>query len=313
MLLKEVLPRFLREHELKGSSPKTITQYRSVLEPLVGSLPDAPTEDDIVRCLDEERERRTHNGYAQVVKRVRMLIKAWRRMTDDEEDDELCRDLLDVIRPVWQHDVDRYVPSEEDVERLLDYTRMGHNGFRDYLAILLMAELGLRVGEVSCLAWDHVDLGRGQIKVGEKHGRRRTLPLVTDRMLWAFARRHTHYRRQRKRQQVPEPHYVASRNIDRPINPRNLRWMVAARAKEAGIDHHISPHMLRYYFGATHVDTMSPLMIQRFLGHSRLKTTLGYLNKGGVSVERMEAAFERSLQLRQPLREYSSIPLRVSD
>jgi site-specific recombinase XerD len=68
--------------------------------------------------------------------------------------------------------------SAEHVRQLLaSIDQRTSVGRRDYAILLLMARLGLRLGEVAFLELDDIDWNAGQVSVRSKGGRRNTMPL----------------------------------------------------------------------------------------------------------------------------------------
>jgi len=71
--------------------------------------------------------------------------------------------------------------SAEHARRALDACdRQTAIGRRDYAVLLLLADLGLRAGEVAALLLDDVDWDAGRMRVRGKGGREAWLPLSTD-------------------------------------------------------------------------------------------------------------------------------------
>lgn len=71
--------------------------------------------------------------------------------------------------------------APDQVRELLDSIDRGTSiGRRDYAILLLLARLGLRAGEVTCLELDDIDWDAGQLNVRGKRGQRNALPLPSD-------------------------------------------------------------------------------------------------------------------------------------
>jgi integrase/recombinase XerD len=75
--------------------------------------------------------------------------------------------------------IPRYLPSA-DLEHLLASSRGGEVGLRDRAALLLLARLGLRAGDVVRLRLIDIDFRGGTLAIGGKGRRNELLPLPQD-------------------------------------------------------------------------------------------------------------------------------------
>ena len=73
--------------------------------------------------------------------------------------------------------IPRAIATEKVRELLNSIDRGTSMGRRDYAILLLLARLGLRAGEVTCLELDDIDWNAGQLNVRGKRGQRNALPL----------------------------------------------------------------------------------------------------------------------------------------
>ena len=75
---------------------------------------------------------------------------------------------------------------------------------------------------------------------------------------------------------MPEAPLFVSRNSTR-ISPRQVQREFKKWLKEAGIESDLSPHSLRHTVGTRLLKTFkNPKLVQRYLGHSDVATTLRY-------------------------------------
>ena len=128
---------------------------------------------------------------------------------------------------------------------------------------ILLAETGLRWGELSRLPWSDIDLDKRNLKVQEVHvepGKAadfRVIPLTQ----WAVDT----LREIRAEGRIP---FV--------ITVKTLRKGMKTAAQRAGIKH-VHPHMLRHTFATRLRDRGVPLdRIKELLGHKDLRMTLRY-------------------------------------
>lgn len=146
--------------------------------------------------------------------------------------------------------------------------RLGRNGPRDGLMILMAFRHGLRCSELVALKWDQVDFQRGVIYIARrKHGKPSTHPL-TRRELAALRKL---------------PGYADRRgNIflserKGPLSERSFHAIVARAGVEAGLNFAVHPHMFRHACGYELANQgRDTRAIQDYLGHSNIQHTVRY-------------------------------------
>ncbi len=153
---------------------------------------------------------------------------------------------------------------------------------------------GVRVGELVALDVRDVEFRRGEIRVWGKGGKERVVPLP------AAARESLEaYLAARQRPGVlAEPLFISLRrgaaNAEpaRRLSARDVRRVLAKRARRAGVADHVHPHRLRHSY-ATHLLDMGADLreIQELLGHSSLSTTQKYT---AVSAERLMTVYDQA-------------------
>jgi integrase/recombinase XerC len=179
----------------------------------------------------------------------------------------------------------RVLPSvlpKDEAKALLDCPPpAGDAGRRAEALLELLYATGLRIGECCRLDVDDLDRGRGTARVQGKGGKERIVP-VGEVALAAVDR------------------YLAGRAARRGalfLNRRGGRLtvrsafrIVRARARAAGLERRVSPHVLRHTF-ATHMlgEGADLRLIQELLGHSRLSTTQRYTQ---VSPEQLMRVYD---------------------
>ena len=162
---------------------------------------------------------------------------------------------------------------------------------RDRALVELLYGGGLRVGEVSALNVRDVDLHRGDVRVSGKGGKERVVPLPSaarDALGVYLARR-------RAPGLLAQPLFTAlrpRRDGPRRLGVRDIRRILGARARRAGIAGRVHPHRMRHSY-ATHLLDMGADLreIQELLGHASLSTTEKYT---AVSTERLMEVYDRS-------------------
>lgn len=139
--------------------------------------------------------------------------------------------------------------SDEEVKRLLARPNLHtRTGAQHYAILMLLFYCGLRRSELCSLRCPHLSAERGAriLKLRGKGNSERILPLVP-----AVSRALDHYflitRRDAARDQ---PLFSPIRNnrtgqIEKPLDPSHIFYIVTRYAKEAGITHRVSPHSCR--------------------------------------------------------------------
>jgi integrase/recombinase XerC len=162
---------------------------------------------------------------------------------------------------------------------------------RDRALLELLYGAGLRVGEAAALDVRDVDLHRGDVRVLGKGGKERVVPLPAAARealaAWLEARRRPGL--------LGEPLFTPLRRRAGPtgrLGARDLRRVVAARVRRAGLAGRVHPHRLRHSY-ATHLLDMGADLreIQELLGHASLSTTQRYT---AVSAERLLTVYDRA-------------------
>ena len=162
---------------------------------------------------------------------------------------------------------------------------------RDRALVELLYGAGLRVGEIAGLDARDVDLHRGDVRLSGKGGRERVVPLPSaarDALDAYLAQR-------RAPGFLAQPLFTAlrpRRDGPRRLGVRDIRRILRARARRAGITDRVHPHRMRHSY-ATHLLDMGADLreIQELLGHASLATTEKYT---AVSVDRLAEVYDRA-------------------
>jgi integrase/recombinase XerC len=162
---------------------------------------------------------------------------------------------------------------------------------RDRALVELLYGAGLRVSELSQLDVGDLDPRRGDVRVSGKGGVERVVPLpsAAREALSAYLAARAAGR------DAALPLFTALRargGAWSRLGVRDVRRVLRARAREAGLSDRVHPHRLRHSY-ATHLLDMGADLreIQELLGHASLATTQKYT---AVSIERLAEVYDRS-------------------
>lgn len=185
------------------------------------------------------------------------------------------------------------VLSVDQVRRLIGAVR------RDYLRVYLWTvySCGLRLGEGLHLQVGDIDKERMLIHVHRgKRAKDRYVPLPP--ATYSLLRRHWTTHRNPAwlfphKSRDSEAARVATRPLDRGVVQRAVRRIV----EQLGIKKRVTMHTLRHSY-ATHLleAGVNLRLIQKYLGHSHLQTTMVYLHLTNVGEEQARAAINKLMQ-----------------
>lgn len=159
--------------------------------------------------------------------------------------------------------------AESEVAKLIDAAAPG----RDRTLLKLLYVSGLRVSELCGLKWcDAIPRTEGgQITVFGKRGQTRTVllkPKVWDQLLALKTQAAT----------AIDPIFP-SRKGGGHLDPSQVRRIVYAAAKKAGLEQKVSPHWMRHAHASHALDRSAPIhLVQATLGHASVSTTGRYLH-----------------------------------
>jgi type 1 fimbriae regulatory protein FimE len=157
----------------------------------------------------------------------------------------------------------------EEVKRLRDGARrIGRNGIRDSLLLMVMFRHAVRVSELVALTWDQIHFEDGTFHVKRiKNGREATHYLEGDELRQL----------KRLRRESAVSRFVFCSERGGPLTTRTVHHIVKRSGEEAGVAFPVHPHMLRHAKGfqlsQKGTDTRA---IQGYLGHRDIKSTVIY-------------------------------------
>lgn len=175
----------------------------------------------------------------------------------------------------------------EELEMLFKKEQMTPKDVRDLAIVELMYATGMRVGELTRLTFDRLDLTRDVIVVRGKGGRERIV------FFGAYAKdillRYLREVRPRWMQKRMDHPYVFVSMRGTPLTTRSVHRIVRALSQEAGLSVRTSPHTFRHSFATHLLDGGADIRsVQELLGHVNLSTTQIYTH---VSTSRLKEQY----------------------
>jgi len=169
----------------------------------------------------------------------------------------------------------RDVPRKGPVLARSRSTRSSSRDYRDIrnLALVdLLFATGMRVGEVSSLNVDDFSVTELMFRVHGKGGRGRLAYVVDDQTI-LIQKQHLEARTQL----VSESPALFLNAAGERLSTQGIANIIAQFRRDAGIERHITPHMLRHTVATLLLrNGMDIRVVQEFLGHASIATTQRY-------------------------------------
>jgi len=173
--------------------------------------------------------------------------------------------------------IEKYLPKVlkvKQVNALLDKEtkNLTFAQLRNLAILELLYGSGLRVGELTSLNLNQLDLKNSEAKVLGKGSKERLVPL-NKKTVFALKQ----YLKARQRVAKPETTAVFVNRFGERLASGWVRKLVKKYAREAGLPSTVSPHTFRHSFATHLLDAGADLrVVQELLGHVDLSTTQIY-------------------------------------
>lgn len=177
---------------------------------------------------------------------------------------------MEALKMVPRQPKEQQYLTEDEMLRLLSAPdRSTTDGFTDYITLLVLYATGLRVGELSALDIENVDLREGWVHVKESKGRDRQIAIPKA----ALDDLKQYVGLQLKAKTGP---FLLNLQ-DTRIKPWTVTKRIRHYAEVAGIQKAVSPHTIRHTFTAHLIQRGGRIeVIAKALGHKSLAETTPY-------------------------------------
>lgn len=163
-------------------------------------------------------------------------------------------------------------------------------GVRDRAMLEVLYAGGLRVSELVGLDLGQYDLQRGEVRVWGKGGKERIALLGQPAQHWL--RRYVADGRPQLAGPRAKSRALFLNRLGSRLSARSVQSVLRRYTLQAGLDKHITPHVLRHTFATHLLDGGADLrVVQELLGHAQLSTTQVYTH---VSRSRLRAVYLRA-------------------
>ena len=286
-LIKDPLFSLYRRHLiLSGRSPQTLESVDRDLTLFAGLMGAAFRNEEgfFWESLDRPRAvrfvKRLHereyapSSIARILSNLRGFYRFLKKNGHMQEDP---------FRLVRGPKVPRKLPavlSEEEASTLVSSPSSGPAdlvSLRDRAMLELFYESGVRLSELCRMRWEDFQTGNGALLVHGKGGKDRTVPVVG--MALASLGRYLKERLEGGR--IPAGAPLFADREGGSLSVWQVGRIVRKRARESGLAHRATPHVLRHSCATHLLNREADLReIQALLGHASLGTTQRYLHTG---------------------------------
>lgn len=224
-----------------------------------------------------------HNKYKQrTIKRKIASVKAFFSYLDYEE--RIENNPFNRVRVRFKEE--QILPrsiSQEVIEKLLKFMYQEKDNvklskwkrrllLRDICVVELLFMTGIRISELCELHRNAIDLSKGTICVYGKGSKERIIPIGSIKVLRLLQK----YEREFEKE--IEGNLFVNR-YGEPLSTQAVRLMLQHYTQAAGIEQHITPHMIRHSFATLLLERGVDIrIIQQLLGHASIVTTQIYTN-----------------------------------
>ncbi len=261
-----IILRYMGNIEIESITPNDLNRLMGYLK-----------NDYVPFRLHQTGEKLSEPAYANYWKAIRSFFK-WANLNLDlkRPDNQLVRPKykLKEVKAFSPDELKRIIyhaewSKEVTKEGVRPYRAHRSTGIRDVALLKLMLDTGLRLGEVSRIRVEDVDLETGQILVrpfgsGVKSKPRMVYLGVSSRKsLWLYIAK--------SEKKLPNDNLFG-------LTTKRIREIIYSIGKAAGVEH-CHPHRFRHTFAIEFLrNQKDPYALQRLLGHSSMEMTRHYLD-----------------------------------
>ena len=299
VVVKDLMEQYLRELEGEGSSPHTVRNYRidlfqflDFLHQVYPEAPEAASLDRVdpltVRAFMASLRRRglTPGTVARRVASLRSFFQFCCRRGWLSWNPAALVTTPKLPKPLPPH------LTVDQAFQLLD-TPQGDDplALRDRAILELFYASGIRLGELTGLTVDDLDLEQRLVKVMGKGNKERIVPIgrpAAEALAAYLAARDT--LRRGKFGAYRGPLFLNYRGGC--LTPRGVELLLEKYLRRSGMGKAITPHGLRHSFASHMLQAGADLrVIQELLGHASLTTTQRYTH---VNLDQLMAVYDKA-------------------
>ena len=273
-LFRRKFKNFVMDLKVRGFSEKTIdiyANYNGKFLKFIKKEPRSVTSSDIRRylnCLVLDGDKpRTINMALNSLKAYYHGFLG-KRLFKNIKRSKIPKDLPHIL-------------SKEEIIEMIEKTSSIKHG----LLIELLYSSGMRVGECVKVRLEDIDVKEKLVFIKQGKGRKDRYTIISRR----FVKDLRQYLNERKKYSE----YLFDNGRGGHITVRAAEEAMNLAAKKAGIKKRVYPHLLRSCF-ATHLlnDGTAMQKVQKLLGHSHMRTTMGYARTMTVDIRDVKSPLD---------------------
>jgi site-specific recombinase XerD len=163
--------------------------------------------------------------------------------------------------------------SRKEIFNMIDKTE----NLQHKLILMFLYYAGLRMHELINLKWDDLDFERKIIQLDiAKGGHQRTI-FLHEKLVESL-----------EKFKIPRTGFIFESNRGKKYCEETIGKIVKNRAKRAGIQKNVHPHMLRHSFATHLLEAGADIRyIQKLLGHKSLQTTQIYTHVANKDIKNL--------------------------
>ena len=189
---------------------------------------------------------------------------------------------------------EKHIPTFLSLDEILCLLSMEFKddllGTRNRALIELFYSSGIRLGELTGLNIDDIDVPQGLLKIRGKGRKERIVPIGKPALsvVQSYLKNRSNYSGKIPLKEAP----LFINNRAGRLTPRSVARIVDKIVRASGISRKISPHAFRHTFATHLMDAGADLRaIQELLGHESLSTTQKYTS---VSINRLMEVYDKA-------------------
>lgn len=263
---------FIQEMKRRGYRENSINNYSSCIDVFLSTIkkdhPKNINEQDIKNFLGNCIRANTQRNYHSAIKLFY----------------DICLNQKQKFKNIPYAKVDKNIPIILSVEEIQSMFSVCENK-KHKLILALLYSCSLRVSELINLKWENVDRSRMIIYIlNAKGGKDRQVGLNN-----ALLKLMEDYYREHKTQS-----FIFSGQFGDKYSDRSVGQVIKQLAKKAGINKRVYTHLIRHCSASHLLDGgLDISMIQRWLGHSSVKTTSIYLHTSHTTISRIQSPLNK--------------------
>lgn len=262
---------FIQEMKRRGYRENSIQNYSSCIDVFLSTIkkdhPKNINEQDIKNFLSNCIKANTQRNYHSAIKLFY----------------DICLNQKQKFKNIPYTKVDKNIPIILSVEEIQSMFNVCENK-KHKLMLALLYSCSLRVSELINLKWKDVDRSRMVIYIlNAKGGKDRQVGL-NQSLISLMEDYYKEYKTQS---------FIFSGQFGEKYSDRSVGQVVKQLAKKAGIDKRVYTHLIRHCSASHLLDVGTDIhMIQRWLGHSSVKTTSIYLHTSHTTISKISSPLE---------------------